>query len=130
MVSSSPIVVDTSVFVDHLRGTVEARDTLARARSLGHRILGSVVTRTEILGGMRAAEKSRTHALLDVIDWLAVTMAIADEAGALARQYRSSHSGIDIADYVIAATSTTHGAELWTRNVKHFPMFAGLTEPY
>ncbi|GAA1097327.1 hypothetical protein GCM10009648_40710 [Tsukamurella spumae] len=48
----------------------------------------------------------------------------------LARRYRASHSGIDIADYLIAATATAAGAELWTRNIKHFPMFERLESPY
>lgn len=128
--SATPIVVDTSVLIDHLRGTEEVRDALLGARRFGRPVLGSVMTRTELLGGMRAAEKSRTHALLSVIDWVAVSAPIADEAGALARRYRASHSGIDIADYVIAATTAACGAELWTRNVKHFPMFPGLAAPY
>lgn len=128
--NGSPIVVDTSVFIDHLRGATAARDALMGARSFGRRILGSVLTRTEILGGMQAAEASRTHALLDVIEWIDVDQVIADEAGALARRYRRSHSGIDIADYLIAATTATRSAELWTRNVKHFPMFPGLAAPY
>ena len=31
---------------------------------------------------------------------------------------------------LIAATATVSGAELWTRNVKHFPMFESLAAPY
>ncbi|WP_460702695.1 PIN domain-containing protein [Myceligenerans halotolerans] len=128
--SGAPIVVDTSVFIDHLRGVEEARDALVGARRFGRNVLGSVLTRTELLGGMRAAEESRTGALLSVIEWVGVSEEIADAAGALARQYRRSHSGVDIADYVIAATTTTCGAELWTRNIKRFPMFPGLAPPY
>ena len=67
--------------------------------------------------------------LLDVVDWVEVTEGIADGAGALARRYRKSHSGVDIADCVIAATTSACGAELWTRNIKHFPMFPRLTTP-
>jgi predicted nucleic acid-binding protein len=31
---------------------------------------------------------------------------------------------------VIAATVESLGAELWTRNVKHYPMLRDLTAPY
>lgn len=130
MVSGSPVLVDTSIIIDHLRGRREARDALSGARTAGRLLLGSMVTRTEILGGMRASEKAGTQALLGVLEWIAVTEEIADAAGVLARQYRASHSGIDIADYLIAATATVSGAELWTRNVKHFPMFESLAAPY
>lgn len=128
--SGAPIVIDTSVLIDHLRGSKQAREALVGVRRSGRNILGSVLTRTEILGGMRATETAPTRALLSVIDWIEVTEEIADAAGALACEYRRSHSGIDVADYVIAATATACGAQLWTRNVKHFPMFAGLTAPY
>lgn len=127
---SELILVDTSVLIDHLRGRAEARDALIDARRGGARLAGSVLTRTEILGGMRAAEKSPTHALLSALDWITVSEEIADAAGALARRYRASHPGVDIADYVIAATAEVVGAQLWTRNVKHFPMITGLRAPY
>ena len=130
MVTGPPILLDTSIFIDNLRGRREARDRLTEARKDGHRLLGSVLTRTELLGGMRASETSSTRALLAVFEWIDVTEEIADAAGALARRYRASHSGIDIADYIIAATSAIAGADLWTRNVKRFPMFEGLAPPY
>jgi predicted nucleic acid-binding protein len=38
----------------------------------------------------------------------------------------SVHTGIDVVDYVIAATAEELGAELMTLNVRHFPMFAAL----
>lgn len=130
MVTGSPVLVDTSVLIDLLRGNEMSRDVLTGARQFGRPVTGSVLTRTEILGGMRAPEKVRTRKLLDVIEWVDVDRTIADEAGRLARSYRKSHSGIDIADYVIAASTLTTGADLWTRNIKHFPMFPDLAPPY
>ncbi|KXP13831.1 hypothetical protein AXK60_23570 [Tsukamurella pseudospumae] len=124
------MLLDTSILIDHLRGRPEAHERLSASRREGRHLLASVLTRTEVLGGMRASEKSSTRALLSVFEWIEVSQEIADAAGALAREYRASHSGIDIADYVIAATTTASGAELWTRNVKHFPMFPGLSPPY
>jgi predicted nucleic acid-binding protein len=40
--------------------------------------------------------------------------------------HRRSHPGIDVVDYVIAATAEEHHAELLTLHVKHFPMVRGL----
>ena len=130
MVTGAPILVDTSILVDHLRGSADARDALIGARRFGRAVVGSVLTRTEIIGGMRAPEKSPTMALLGVIEWIDVSAEIADAAGGLARRFRRSHSGIDAVDYVIAATAIDRRAELWTRNVKHFPMFVDLAPPY
>jgi predicted nucleic acid-binding protein len=68
--------------------------------------------------------------LLDAISWLDVTLAIADRAGELARAYRRSHRGVDLADFLIAASAEEVNGRLVTRNVKHFPMFPDLEPPY
>jgi len=79
---------------------------------------------------MRPAERRRTDALVSALRWLPVDAAIADEADALARRYAPSHSGIDAVDYCIAATARVHGLDLWTLNVRHFPMFPKLEAPW
>lgn len=124
------IVVDTSVLIDHLRGHEGAKNALRDAASAGARFAGSVLTRVEILAGMRGAEEAKTTALLASLEWIAVDEPLADQAGRLANQYSRSHPGVDPVDYVIAATATELEAELWTRNVKHFPMFPDLRSPY
>jgi len=124
------VVVDTSVLIDHLRGKVEARDALTEVMVNGELVVGSVLTRTEILAGMRPTEATATYALLDALEWSPVSVEVADRAGALASTYLRSHPGVDTVDYVIAATTEVLGARLWTRNVKHFPMIAGLAAPY
>jgi predicted nucleic acid-binding protein len=124
------VVVDTSVLIDHLRGRREARDALRRVVLAGERLVGSVLTRTEVLAGVRPAESVATHALLDALDWVAVDDEIADAAGALANRFLRSHPGVDTVDYVIAATADRVSGQLWTLNVKHFPMYADLRPPY
>ena len=42
-------------------------------------------------------------------------------AGIYLRQFRRSHA-VEVADALIAAGAVAHGAELWTRNRKHYPM--------
>ncbi|MCR1785203.1 type II toxin-antitoxin system VapC family toxin [Nocardioides carbamazepini] len=124
------VVLDTSVLIDHLRGRAEAQQAMADAVRRGEVLAASVLCRTEILAGMRSTEEEATHALLAGLDWIPVTIDIADRAGAWARRFLRSHPGIDPVDYVIAATTATVGGRLWTCNVKHFPMFADLTAPY
>ncbi len=123
-------VADTSVLIDHLRGRAEARELLEARIGGGEALYGSVLTRTEVLAGVRVGEETRTRALLSAIEWVPVTVPIADRAGALAQQYLASHGGIDLVDYVIVAKCESLRAELLTRNVKHFPMLSGLTSPY
>src|SRR5439155_16134775 len=97
------VVADTSVLVDHLRGDSRALDLLSSAFGSGERVAASVLTRLEILAGMRSTEELSTEALLDLIDWIPVDMTIADRAGRLGRQYLSSPPGVDPTDLVIAA---------------------------
>lgn len=123
-------LVDSDVVIDALRGTGEARGLLRGALERGDALHGSTITRAEVLGGARPREVERTEALLDSIEWLPVSEEIANRAAKLIRQYRKSHSGIDLGDYLIAATAEEIGMALWTRNVKHFPMFEGLRPAY
>lgn len=122
------IVVDTSVLIDHLRGHEPAGTALQQA--LDERLVASVLTKVEVLAGMRPAEEWATRRLLDMVEWIAVDDDLAERAGILANRYLRSHPGIDPVDYVIAATAQRLGATLWTRNLKHFPMFEGLAAPY
>jgi predicted nucleic acid-binding protein len=124
------IVVDTSVLIDHLRGDQGARGALCQATQAGERLAASVLTKVEILAGMRAGEEHATHRLLDSLDMVGVDDPGAERAGLLANRYLRSHPGVDPVDYVIAATAQHLGADLWTRNLRHFPMFPGLVAPY
>jgi predicted nucleic acid-binding protein len=122
-------LVDTSVLIDFLRGEPAAVDALLASRAEGS-LHASEITRLEVLAGMRPKEERQTRAVLDIPTWHPVNSEIAELAGALGRAWLPSHGGIDAADLAIAATAQSLGAELLTRNVKHFPMFAGLKAPY
>ena len=103
---------------------------LRGATAAGERLAASILTKVEVLAGLRVPEERATRRLLDGLDWIAVDDALAERAGALAHRYLSSHPGVDPVDYVIAATADRLAARLWTRNVRHFPMFPELESPY
>ncbi len=92
--------------------------------------LCSEVTRVEVLQGVRSAERGPTERLLQTLHWVAVDESVSRSAGELGRGFRRSHRGIGVADLIIAATCIQSGADLATMNVRHFPMFEGLTSPY
>jgi predicted nucleic acid-binding protein len=122
-------LVDTSVLVDYLRGDERAAAVLEQERALAP-LQASEITRLEILAGMRPAEEIATRSLLSILIWHPVDADVAEDAGALGRQWLPSHHTIDGADLAIAATAIRAGAQLLTRNVRHFPMFPGLRAPY
>ena len=123
------ILVDSDILIAHLRGLEAARDWLLNARSEGPLAI-SVVSIAELVGGMRSAERREAWRLLASFRAEPATEIIARQAGEFRRQYRRSHSGIGLGDYLIAATAEVKGYRLRTLNVKHFPMFQGLGPPF
>jgi predicted nucleic acid-binding protein len=122
-------LVDTSVLVDYLRGDDRAATVLEEERAVAP-LNASEITRLEVLAGMRPAEEDATRALLSTLVWHPVDEEVAEEAGALGRQWLPSHHTIDGADLAIAATAIRTSSRLLTRNIRHFPMFADLRAPY
>ncbi len=121
------VVLDTSVLIDHLRGSHAAGDFIA---SLSAPPSCSEVSRIEVLQGLRSSERRPTNRLFALIEWIPVDESVANRAGELGRRWRRSHPGIDIADLAIAATAELLETQLATNNLKHFPMFEGLQSPY
>lgn len=124
------VLLDTSVLVDHLRGYPPATEALRGLVRSGRPRVASVLSRTEVLRGLPVRLAPTWGALAGLLTWLPVDLAVADRAGELAAQFRLSHSSIDPVDHLIAATAELSGAELWTRNTRHFPSLPGLTAPY
>jgi predicted nucleic acid-binding protein len=119
---------DSTILISHLRGDRRATDLLLEATSTG--ALASVVSRAEIEGGMRSGERADVSRLFEGLRLIPVTDAAARRAGAYLRQFRRSHPGIDLADYLIAGSAEEAAATLVTLNVRHFPMIDGLTAPW
>lgn len=121
-------VFDTSILIEHLRGDGRAT-SLLQSVSNDER-LASVLTRVELEGGMKSGERAQVASLLSALRLLPVTDAVARRSGELLRRYRRSHSGIDLVDYVVAATAELNDARIVTLNVRHFPMFKNLRTPF
>ena len=106
------VLVDTDVFIDHLRG--------ARQLKAGrHRIHYSVITRAELVAGNTAT--NLTIELLAPMRELIIDRATAERAGRIAREF-----GLRLPDALIAATAVEHQLGLVTRNAKDFGRVRGL----
>jgi predicted nucleic acid-binding protein len=106
------LLIDTDVFVDHLRGARELR-------AKRHRLRYSVVTRAELFAGNTAFDLSAQ--LLAPFRELDVDRAVAERAGQIVREF-----GTRLPDALIAATALEHGLGLVTRNRKHFDPIRGV----
>ena len=100
------LLVDTDVFIDHLRGTRELRPGR-------NRVHYSVITRCELISG--AVGSALVRQLLEPFRELAVDRHVAERAGRIRRE-----SGIATPDALIAATAIESGLTLMTRNRRHF----------
>lgn len=115
------VLIDTNILIDHLKGRPEARACLQECLQQKLKMACSVITRIELLSGMRPEEKHLLELFLSGFDKIEVTDTIAGTAGKYLNQYRKSH-GINMADAIIAATAQHAGSKLYTINIKHYPM--------
>lgn len=124
-------VFDTDILVDHLRGFPPAKNLLMEKREAQNKLIISAVTEAELFAGrtMKNAEAvEKVELLLSVFEIAPVNSAVAREAGRLRREY-----GCSLPDALIAATTILWGAELITRNERHFKMIPApfkFTVPY
>ena len=106
--------------VDLLIGLLEAEES----------IFASEVVSFELLAGVREKEVNALERFFSAISWVPVGEEVSRAAGSLAQHHRRSHSGIDDAGYLIAATALLLEATLLTTNVPHFPMITVLDPAY
>lgn len=106
------VLVDTDIFIDHLRGAIE----LKAGR---HRLHYSVITRAELFAGATGTDVAAR--VLAPLREIPVDRAIAERAGRIRRE-----SGLRMPDALIAATALERKLGLATRNQKDFEPVRGL----
>jgi predicted nucleic acid-binding protein len=123
-------LLDTTIAIDHLRGDQAAVDLLRGFVENDETLAASEVVRFELVAGVRDDELAALEQFFSAVSWVPVGEEVARAAGELARKFRRANSGIDDADYLIAATALLLEADLLTTNVRHFPMLPSLQPPY
>ncbi len=124
---STPVLPDTDVLVDFLRGTGRA---VSLIRAQAHRTILSAVVVAELYAGVKGPKEEETlDAFVGLFKVVPVTPALARAGGLLRRDFSKSH-GVGLADAIVAVTAQAEGAELLTLNVRHYPMIKGLRPAY
>lgn len=106
------VLVDTDVFIDHLRGAVQMR-------AGKHRLHYSVITRAELFAGNTAT--GLVDELLMPFREVPIDRPVAERAGRIRRE-----CGVRLPDALIAATALEHRLALATRNRQDFEKVRGL----
>ena len=125
--AEAPLLLDTDVLVDFLRGHSKA---VAFLNACSARIILSSIVVAELYAGVRGdGEQAVLEDLLSLFRIVPVSGEIAKAGGLYKRDYGKSH-GVGLADAILAATAKAENAELKTLNTKHYPMFKGLRPAY
>ena len=116
------VIIDSDILIEVLRG----RDAAILARwdelsSAGHPVLYSPVSVAELWAVARPKEHEALSSLFRTLTCTPIDAETGHLAGLYMYQYARSHS-VEIAGALIAASSVSHRAHLWTRNRKHYPM--------
>ena len=116
------VLVDSDIVIEVSRG--RDRDILSKWKKLSElnsAILYSPITAAELWAGAWPREYDALERLFRALHCASIDSETGRQAGDYLRQYRSSHS-VELGDALIAAAAVLNGAELWTRNRKHYPM--------
>jgi predicted nucleic acid-binding protein len=109
---STPVLFDTNILIDYLRGISQAR---AECDKHSDRAV-SIITWMEVMAGSTAANEADARSCLLNFYTLPLTAEIAERAFLLRRA-----SGIKLPDAIIQATAEASGRFLITRNTRDFP---------
>ncbi len=118
------MLIDTNIFVDHLRGYAPAVSFFESLASKGD-IIFSAITEAELIAGQECKERTKKEGVLQFLSqWnkIIVTNQIAVLAGDLSRD-----KGLGLPDALIAATAIVNKAELVTKNIKDFKKITELS---
>ena len=116
------VLVDSDVLIEVSRGRdPEILEKWMQLSDSEHVVVCSPITAAELWHGARAKENAILSSLFEALMCVPIDMETGRQAGKYLRQYRKSHS-VEPGDALIASAAILHGAVLWTRNRKHYPM--------
>lgn len=107
---SAPVVADTSVWIDFLRG----RQNVLRAAAGARRLLMCGPVAAELLRGVSQQRREQMHLRLLNIPWASLGVFEWLEAGDAAAELRRAGTPVSLPDVAIAAAARAAGARLIT----------------
>jgi tRNA(fMet)-specific endonuclease VapC len=125
-----PMLVDTDVLSAIMRRSQAATAKAAAYLSVHSLFSFSIITRYEILRGLKAKNAIKQIAAFELLcvssNVIALTDAIVDKAAEIYAELHSQGLLIGDADILIAASALANGCGVATNNEKHFKRVPGL----
>ncbi len=116
-----PLLLDTTVLIDHLRGR-PVRERVLALRRAGEVPFVCAVTVDELARGLRESEAGHARSLVDSLRLAPLGVDEGWRAGGWRREFAARGVTLGQADCLIAAAAYGVGARLATGNPLHFPM--------
>ena len=113
--------MDSDILIAYLSKERSAQEFLRWQSSHGMDLWTGAMQRAEVLFFMRPGEEPDTLYFMSKFKTASVTPQAVDAAGVLFRAWNRSHR-TGVADALLAATVMLTGGQLFTKNLKHYPM--------
>jgi len=116
------IFLDTDVIINILKKEEDTRGkfkTLVDKKSIFYI---SPIVIAEVYAGALLKEYNQIEQLFSFFNVLDINKEVGYIAGNYANKYKKAYNKISLEDYLIAATVKFYNLNLWTYNLKHYPM--------
>lgn len=113
-------IFDTNIIIDALRQDKKAKEVFKGFESSHNNLFISSVVAFELFSGQSSKDVKQAKLISNFLSYFTVidlTWKISKLAGEI---YRDDIKGLEVPDYIIAATAMEIGAHVVTLNIKHF----------
>lgn len=116
-------LLDTNIIIYHLNGLLNDKTQVSINSMLTLDLQLSIITKIELLGFKFTSQKQKlsTQMFVDNVNWILLTIAIADQAILLRQEYK-----IKTPDAILAATAILGDYTLVSHNDKDFKKIVSL----
>jgi predicted nucleic acid-binding protein len=118
----APVLLDTTVLIDLLRGKPEARRRLLALRGAGDAPYACAVNVEETVRGLRPREHAHARTLFAGVRIVPLGAVEGWQAGEWRREFARRGRTLAQADCLVAAAALSLGGRIATGNPKDFPM--------
>ena len=122
----SGMVIDTGVFIQHLRATIKERTVLYNLPTDQELCVSSVTVYELYMGATDPQKQGHVATLLNGLKVLPFDDAVAKQAATIFHELKKVNQLIEFRDIFIAATAKTNQLPIVTLNKKHFQRIQGL----